>query len=275
MLITEFRVVLPMTVEEYQVAQLYTVAEASKNETGGGEGVIVLKNEPFENVSLLNGKFTKGQYTLKRYFLASRAPSFLKHLAPSGSMELQEEAWNAYPYCKTVLSNPKYMKENFHIQIETMHCSDRGNTENVHGLDKEKLNLRKVVMIDIADPVHKNDYKQEEDPSKFLSKTWKRGPLTNDGHIKWIDSANPVMTCYKLVTCEFKWFGFQNKAESFIMQTEKRIFSNFHRQLYCWSDKWDEMTMKDVRALEEKTKEELENKRGEGMVCGTKSYTYT
>ena len=38
MLIKEFRVILPMTVEEYQVAQLYAVAEASKNETGGGEG---------------------------------------------------------------------------------------------------------------------------------------------------------------------------------------------------------------------------------------------
>ena len=38
MLIKEFRVILPMSVEEYQVAQLYAVAEASKNETGGGEG---------------------------------------------------------------------------------------------------------------------------------------------------------------------------------------------------------------------------------------------
>ena len=32
-----------MTVEEYQVAQLYSVAEASKYETGGGEGVEVQK----------------------------------------------------------------------------------------------------------------------------------------------------------------------------------------------------------------------------------------
>ena len=36
MLIKEFRVILPMTVEEYQVAQLYAVAEASKNETCAG-----------------------------------------------------------------------------------------------------------------------------------------------------------------------------------------------------------------------------------------------
>lgn len=38
---------------QYQVAQLYSVAEVSKNETGGGEGIEVLKNEPFDNFPLL------------------------------------------------------------------------------------------------------------------------------------------------------------------------------------------------------------------------------
>lgn len=35
------------------MAQLYSVAEASKNETGGGEGIEVIKNEPFDNHPLL------------------------------------------------------------------------------------------------------------------------------------------------------------------------------------------------------------------------------
>ena len=76
--------------------------------------------------------------------------------------------------------------------------------------------------------------------------------------------------CLQLVTCEFKWFGLQTKVESFIMQTEKRLFTNFHRQVFCWTDKWYGMTMEDIRALEDKTKEELEKKRAEGEVCGTK-----
>lgn len=42
---------------KYQVAQLYSVAEVSKNETGGGEGIEVLKNEPFENFPLLGNIF--------------------------------------------------------------------------------------------------------------------------------------------------------------------------------------------------------------------------
>lgn len=48
---------------QYQVGQLYAVAEASKDQTGGGEGVEVLVNEPYEK----DGE--KGQYTHKIYHL--------------------------------------------------------------------------------------------------------------------------------------------------------------------------------------------------------------
>ena len=65
------------------MAQLYSVAEASKENTGGGEGIEVLLNEPFDledqNIDSrkvpaaplrANGQnFTKGQYTHKIYHL--------------------------------------------------------------------------------------------------------------------------------------------------------------------------------------------------------------
>lgn len=54
---------LLLFVLQYQVGQLFSVAEASKNETGGGEGIEVLKNEPYEK----DGE--KGQYTHKIYHL--------------------------------------------------------------------------------------------------------------------------------------------------------------------------------------------------------------
>jgi len=37
-------------------------------------------------------------------FIGSKVPSFIRLLAPKGSLEVHEEAWNAYPYCKTVIS---------------------------------------------------------------------------------------------------------------------------------------------------------------------------
>jgi len=266
MIIKEYRVTLPMTVEEYQVAQLFSVAEASKNETGGGEGVEVIKNEPYKDVPLLNGKFTSGQYTYKKYHLQSKVPGWIKRVAPKGSLEIHEEAWNAYPYCKTVLSNPGYMKDNFYIIVETYHLPDRGDQDNVHQLEDKKLKKRTVVNIDIAnDSVASADYKSDEDPKTFKSEKTGRGLLSGD----WKSSVEPVMTAYKLVTIQFKWWGLQDRVENFIHSTEKRIFTNFHRQVFCWMDKWHGMTMEDIRALEEQTKLELDEERAKGELKGT------
>ena len=82
-------------------------------------------------------------------------------------LQVHEEAWNAYPYCKvkypacppvffqesfllqTVVSNPGYMKDNFYITIETFHIADRGQQENVHELDKKALKERQVTFLSV------------------------------------------------------------------------------------------------------------------------------
>lgn len=63
---------------KYQVGQLWSIAESSKNETGGGDGVEVIINEPFNEINYVpspkmkaNGKyFLSGQFTHKIYHLA-------------------------------------------------------------------------------------------------------------------------------------------------------------------------------------------------------------
>lgn len=45
---------------------------------------------------------------------------------------------------------------------------------------------------------------------------------------------------------------------SFPPQQEKRIFTNFHRQLFCWIDRWVSLTMEDIRRMEDETQKELE-----------------
>ena len=127
-----------------QVAQLYSVAEASKNETGGGEGVEVGKNQRrkkklnaifhrWSKMSLtttipsstassprastptryigLRARFQKIQLPcqLSTVFRTChiniyQVPSWIKMIAPAGSLEVHEEAWNAYPYCKVKLA---------------------------------------------------------------------------------------------------------------------------------------------------------------------------
>ncbi|KAM9810392.1 phosphatidylinositol transfer protein beta isoform-like isoform 1-T1 [Neosynchiropus ocellatus] len=260
----EYRVVLPCSVEEYQVGQLFSVAEASKNETGGGEGIEVLKNEPY----VKDGE--KGQYTHKVYHLKSKVPAFVKMIAPEGSLVFHEKAWNAYPYCKTVVTND-YMKDSFFIKIETWHKPDLG-LENVHQLDYNEWRNVEVVNIDIADrsQVSAADYKADEDPAIFKSSKTGRGPLGPCWKRELTGKTDcPKMCAYKLVTVKFKWWGLQSKVESFIHEQEKRIFTNFHRQLFCWIDKWVELNMDDIRRMEAETQRELNELRKHGDVRGT------
>jgi len=249
MIIKEFRVLLPLTTEEYQVGQLYSVAKKSEQETYNGEGVEVLKNEPYEDEN------SKGQYTEKIYHLGSRLPGWVKAFIPANALKLEEKAWNAYPYCKTVLRSP-WMGDSFTFIIESRHYTDDGSQENVHNLPADKLQKREVVYIDISDKVEdKNKYKKEEDPTLVKSEKAGRGPLTPG----WKEK-KPLMCCYKLVTAEFKMWGFQGKVESFLMNFERDLFFNFHRQVYCWLDEWFGMTMEDIREYETRTKKDLDNK---------------
>lgn len=62
---------MPLSIEEYQIGQLWSVAEASKRETGGGEGVEILENRPFDGMNFFNGKYTSGQFTHKIYYIQS------------------------------------------------------------------------------------------------------------------------------------------------------------------------------------------------------------
>uniref|UniRef100_A0A3B4VJE2 Phosphatidylinositol transfer protein alpha isoform n=1 Tax=Seriola dumerili TaxID=41447 RepID=A0A3B4VJE2_SERDU len=251
------RIVLPVSVEEYQVGQLYAVAEASKSETGGGEGVEVLENKPYEK----DGE--KGQYTHKIYHLHSKVPTFIRVIAPKGSLEVHEKAWNAYPYCRT--------SDNFMIKIETWHKPDMGDQDNVHGLDKSSWAATEVVNIDIADRscISPKDYKADHDPAIFKSEKTGRGPLGPDWKEELANNPNcPHMCAYKLVTVEFKWLGLQGKIENFIQKVERRLFTHFHRQLFCWIDKWFDLSMDDIRRMEEETKKELDEMRQNDEVKG-------
>ncbi|XP_041094657.1 phosphatidylinositol transfer protein beta isoform-like [Polyodon spathula] len=220
----------------------YSVAEASKNNTGGGEGIEVLRNEPYEKEG------EKGQYTHKIYHIHS----------------FDSSSWSS------VVTN-EYMKDDFFIKIETWHKPDMGTQENVHGLPQESWEEVEVIPIDIADrtQVNEYDYKADEDPALFRSEKTGRGPLGPDWKINLGSHSDcPHMTAYKLVTVHFRWWGLQGRVEKFIHKQEKRLFTNFHRQLFCWLDRWVDFSMEDIRRMEEETQKELDKMRNEGSVRG-------
>ncbi|XP_070622938.1 phosphatidylinositol transfer protein beta isoform-like isoform X1 [Erythrolamprus reginae] len=165
----------------------------------------------------------------------------------------------------------EYMKDDFFVKIETWHKPDLGEQENVHGLEADTWKDVEVVHIDIGDrtQVSDDDYKIDEDPALFKSQKTDRGPLGPDWKRELANNEDcPHMCAYKLVTVKFRWWGLQGRVEKFIQKQERRLFTNFHRQLFCWLDKWVDLSMADIRRMEDETQKELDEIRQKGSVRG-------
>uniref|UniRef100_H2YX38 Phosphatidylinositol transfer protein N-terminal domain-containing protein n=1 Tax=Ciona savignyi TaxID=51511 RepID=H2YX38_CIOSA len=100
MLLKEYRICMPLSVEEYQRGQLYMINRHSNEQSVSGEGVEVITNEAV--ISEENGR---GQYTEKRIHLSrqvpvvNRLPNWARSFVPSAYVT--EKAWNFYPYTIT------------------------------------------------------------------------------------------------------------------------------------------------------------------------------
>lgn len=246
-----------MSVDEYQVAHLWSVARQSKNETGGGEGVEFLQNEPFFEET--TGK--EGQYTYKKISKDSRVPAWIRMIAPEGSLDVYERSWNCYPEYKTIITNG-YLKENFHITIKTRHLPFNGTFEDPHNIQGTE-----TVMIDIANDTV--DDSTVPDPSKFVSKKTGRGGLGEHWISESIERKTPLMCCYKLVEVELKSYMFiERKLEQIILAKCRQIITVFMRQLFCWIDEWYGLTLHDIRKVEEQTKSELNELYAQGTHRG-------
>lgn len=134
MIIKEYRIPLPMTVEEYRIAQLYMIQKKSRNETyGQGSGVEILENRPYTD-----GPGGSGQYTHKVYHVGMHIPGWFRSILPKAALRVVEESWNAYPYTRTRFTCP--FVEKFSIDIETFYKTDTGENNNVFNLSPVEKN---------------------------------------------------------------------------------------------------------------------------------------
>ncbi|TQD90893.1 hypothetical protein C1H46_023572 [Malus baccata] len=219
------------------------VMKMQKQNTTSTEGVEIVESRPFED-----DVFGKGHYSSKIYRLQSKAPGWLTTFAPAEALIMQEEAWNAYPRCKTVIKCPYFTK--FQLTVETVHRADKGDSDNVHGLSKAQLATRDVEIVDIASSAR--DYwsyivgTNNTDLSQFTSAKTGRGPLLEG----WQDKSDPVMTAYKLVTIDAPYWGFGNKLEQALLLGERALFLESHRNCFSWIDEWFGMTVERIHESE-------------------------
>ncbi|KAM9743191.1 membrane-associated phosphatidylinositol transfer protein 2-like isoform 6-T8 [Menidia menidia] len=258
MLIKEYHIPMPMSVEEYRIAQLYMIQKKSREEScGEGSGVEILENKPYTD-----GPGGTGQYTHKVYHIGMHIPSWFRSILPKAALRVEEESWNAYPYTRTRYTCP--FVEKFSIDIETYYKPDPGDQADVFSLSATDKRQRTIDPIDIVtDPIPPHEYKAEEDPRLYKSSKTQRGPLRDD----WIEEYNnnpgktPIMCAYKLCKVEFRYWGMQSKIERFIHDVGlRKVMVRAHRQAWCWQDEWYGLTIEDIRQLELETQLALARK---------------
>lgn len=157
-----------------------------------------------------------------------------------------------------------FLKDRFHIVLESKHIQDDGTSHNVFNLSEDELEQRKIVWIDIAGDVVPDNHPSLE-PSTFQSVKTGRGKLKGE----WWKECKPVMCAYKLVTIKFQVFGLQTRIETTILNKQKELMTKFHKEVFCSIDKWFGLTMDDIRMLEDQVKKELDAKMKEfGLDAG-------
>uniref|UniRef100_A0A8C2ENJ0 Phosphatidylinositol transfer protein membrane associated 2 n=1 Tax=Cyprinus carpio TaxID=7962 RepID=A0A8C2ENJ0_CYPCA len=258
MLIKEYRIPMPMSVEEYRIAQLYMIQKKSREESEGeGSGVEIMENRPYTD-----GPGGSGQYTHKVYHIGQHIPSWFRSILPKAALRVEEESWNAYPYTRTRYTCP--FVEKFSIDIETYYKPDTGCQNEVFNMSSAERRQRDIDPIDIVNEfIAPHEYLVEEDPKLYKSYKTQRGPLSDD----WITEINnnpgkmPVMCAYKLCKVEFRYWGMQSKIERFIHDVGlRKVMVRAHRQAWCWQDEWYGLTMEDIRQLELETQLALAQK---------------
>lgn len=185
----------------------------------------------------------------KIFHLKSKLPRFVAILMPDSMTDVIEYSWNAFPRYRTELHNA-FFGEKVFLCVETMHANDRGTTKNAIGMDAGRLSCRKVETLDIA--CESKEVPMEsvaENPTLFKSSKTGRGPLSKN----FATSCVPVMTCYKVVTVQFKIFPVQSRVESWALSYSRNTFIKYHRKLFCWMDEWFGLTIDDIRKIENDT----------------------
>uniref|UniRef100_A0A3B5AJD5 Cytoplasmic phosphatidylinositol transfer protein 1-like n=1 Tax=Stegastes partitus TaxID=144197 RepID=A0A3B5AJD5_9TELE len=206
------------------------ISKHSCEQSGGGEGVEVVRNEP--DVHPQHGA---GQLTEKRIYLSSKLPSWAAAFVPR-FFYVTEKAWNFYPH--TITGKHQL------IRIDTRFENNNGSNDNVSTTLAGPRNL----LWPIARCV--------QDLSRWQSSKTGRGPLEEG----WRAEHQPVMCSYKRVQCSFEVYGFQTRTEELIHRNIRDILLVGHRQAVAWIDEWHGLSLEEVRAYEQAMQEKTNSK---------------
>ena len=241
MLIREYRIVMPLSVDEFRRGQRYTIARAERDAVEEGVGIMLLVSEHCQHES-----HGEGVHQIKRFYINSYLPAWVQPFIPTNSFYVVEESWNYYPnHCYSIFTCK--MVPSLRVEISSRYLDDRATTENAFNLDPAVLKHREVHVLDVINDNLKDTKGGRYDIQGLVCEKAKRGPLRKD----WIETQPEVMCSYKLIRSSVPILGIQNRAESGIAEGLREVLFQTHKDSVMWLDEWFDITYGELRELEQ------------------------
>ena len=248
---------MPLSLEEYQIAAAWGALQEYVT-SSEGEGVRLLERSTFED------SWGTGIYYHALYRFSSLIPNLVKTTAqklfPNKLLDIEERSWIAYPRTKTKYTNDSFLKNILTFNVDTLVLPDLGTTENAHELPQDQWKKVSVQLMDVAKKNVKTDSRFSlYSTENFVSEKTARGPLSPNWIKDFDQSASNVnittpkycVCAYKLISCEFKYFGLQKIVQDALINQNAANILGFHKKIYCCMDKWIDLTMNDIDRMTE------------------------
>lgn len=252
MKIVEWRVILPMTVEQFKRSEKYSIARRTlddADEKGGVERVMT-------DVRQWNGR--EACYTKLFYRYKKRIPTFMKLVIPNNFTELIEEVYDQFPVKTSVFSiqdRPKTLD-----MTVTTHVSEyTGENQIFDDTDvysQEEIAHREIYYLDVVNTksAKSDDYKIDgfECPEANIGKLTANGRADKNKVPEWTKNYNgPMCIARKIIRVKVSIFGLSSLAEELVSHTLlPGLYADLHKGMIYWSKSWNAMNFQQILAYE-------------------------
>ncbi|CAF3511571.1 unnamed protein product [Rotaria sp. Silwood1] len=275
MRLKEYRIPIPLNLDEYRLGQQWTEIELLKETLQTCSTCVTLYDNisEQERLDIINEKIpltlktnikSSTKMTHKKYNIKDQTPKFLElfFLKSNNDLILDEYSWDNWPYTLTIIENIDYY---IRIIIQSYYINNNlsiinNNSQLYFTLNDEQIkSLKDYEIINIAERLdEKKDYRLDEDPTRNSS-IKKPNILPLQLNTKWYENwpnNQSSMCVYKLI--ELNIFNENNDEKSFftkttnkilwssIIKAQKMIYHRFHQKMITNIDKWIDKTFSDI-----------------------------
>jgi hypothetical protein len=233
MKLKEYRIPIPLTLDEYRLGQQWTEIELLKESLQTSSTYVSIYDyiTDKENLEIINEKIplilkpnitsaTKLLY--KKYHIKDQLPKFIDLFFDKTKTDLvlDEYSWENWPYTLTIIEN---IENDIRVIIQSYYANNN-NSQVYFTLNDEQIKyLKDYEIINIAEKIEeKKEYRIDEDPTKNIS-VKKPNILPLELNSKWYEHwpiTQPSMCVYKLI--EFTILNEKTDEKSFFTKTTNK-----------------------------------------------------